>query len=391
MKQTSSPSPHLRPFGGDEQQTTAVELLFDLVYVFAITQLSHLVISHLNLTGTAQAVFLLWVVWWAWIYTTWMVNWFDPGSGKVRLVLIGCSLASLLMASAIPTAFGGNALLFAACYTTLQVGRNVAAVSLLGRSHALRLVLERICVWSAFSGSLWIAGGLAPESLRVAFWGPALIVDLAAPLLGYRTPGLGRAHTDDYPVEGGHFAERFQSFVIIALGESIVVTGASAAAKGLGGVTIVALATAFLVSGGLWWLYFGEVAENSRAHLRSAEDTGALARDAYTYLHLPIVAGIIMVAVGDDLLISSPNRTLSAAGMAMAVGGPALYLAGESLFRLRMIGSVSPKRMLAILLLAVFGAAAGELSALAVSLVVAALLGALAAWEYPPVQAPPKR
>ncbi len=391
MKQISATSTHLRPRGGEEQQTTAVELLFDLVYVFAITQLSHLVIAHLDLTGTAQAVFLLWVVWWAWIYTTWMVNWFDPRSGKVRLVLIGCTLASLLMAAAIPTAFGGNALLFAACYTALQVGRNVASVSLLSRSHALRMVLERICVWSALSGVLWIAGGLAPASLRLAFWGPALLVDLAAPLLGYRTPGLGRAHTDDYPVEGGHFAERFQSFVIIALGESIVVTGASAAAKGLGGLTIVALGTAFLVSGGLWWLYFGEVAENSRAHLRSAADTGALARDAYTYLHLPIVAGIIMVAVGDDLLISSPDGALSAAGMTMTVGGPALYLAGESLFRLRMIGSVSAKRALAIVLLALFGAAAGGLPALAVSVVVAALLGALAAWEYPTVQAPNPR
>ncbi len=179
--------------------------------------------------------------------------------------------------------------------------------------------------------------------------------------------------------------------MIIALGESIVVTGASAAAKGLGGLTIVALGTAFLVSGGLWWLYFGEVAENSRAHLRSAADTGALARDAYTYLHLPIVAGIIMVAVGDDLLISSPDGALSAAGITMTVGGPALYLAGESLFRLRMIGWVSAKRALAIVLLALFGAAAGGLPALAVSVVVAALLGALAAWEYPTVQAPNPR
>ena len=242
-------------------------------------------------------------------------------------------------------------------------------------------------MWSVLSGALWIAGGLAAESLRLAFWGPALLVDLSAPLLGYRTPGLGRAHTDDYPVEGGHFAERFQSFVIIALGESIVVTGASAAAKGLGGLTITALIAAFLVIGGLWWLYFGEVAENSRAHLAAAEDTGALARDAYTYLHLPIVAGIIMVAVGDDLLISSPDAALSIAGMAMTVGGPALYLTGETLFRLRMIGSVSPKRVLAIIALAVFGAAGGTLSALAVTVGVAILLVALAAWEYPPVPA----
>jgi low temperature requirement protein LtrA len=290
------------------------------------------------------------------------------------------------MSAAIPTVFGANALLFAGSYTALQVGRNLAATLLLSRTHALRVVFERILVWSVLSGVLWIAGGLADESMRLVFWGPALLVDLSAPLLGYRTPGLGRARTDEYPVEGGHFAERFQSFVIIALGESIVVTGASAATKGLDGLTIVALVSAFLVIGGLWWLYFGEVAENSRAQLAGAEDTGALARDAYTYLHLPIVAGIIMVAVGDELLISSPDGVLSTAGMVMTVGGPALYLAGESLFRLRMIGSVSLKRIITIAGLVVLGAAAGALSALAVSFAVALILSALAAWEYPPVR-----
>ncbi len=377
-------SPHLRPRDGQEQPTTSVELLFDLVYVFAVTQLSHLLIGDLTPAGAGRAAFLLLVVWWAWIYTTWMVNWFDPGSAKVRLVLIACTLASLLMSAAIPTAFGENALLFAGAYVAMQVGRNVAAASLLPASHSLRLTFQRIVVWSLGSGVLWIAGALAPSSLRLAFWGPALALDLIAPVLGYRTPGLGSSRTSDYPVEGGHFAERFQAFIIIALGESIVVTGATAAGRGLTTVVVLALAVAFVGTGALWWLYFGEVAEHSRRALAAAQDTGSLARDAYTYLHLPIVAGIIMVAVGDDLLIAGPLKSPSAAAALMIVGGPIVYLAGETLFRIRMIRSASAKRLAAILTLLVLAPLAAVLSSLALSVTVAAVLTALALWEYQP-------
>ncbi len=322
------------------------------------------------------------MIWWAWIYTTWMVNWFDPASAAVRFVLVMASLASLLMSSAIPSAFGANAPLFAGAYVTLQVGRNCAAAALLTREHALRVTLERILYWSVLSGALWLVGAFVSDHLRLALWGPALLIDLVAPILGYWVPRLGRLQSNDYPVEGGHFAERFQSFIIIALGESIVVTGATASAKGLSTTVVIALAGAFLGTGALWWLYFGEVAEHSRRRLAEAEDTGVLARDAYSYLHLPIVAGIIMVAVGDDLLIAAPNDVPSLAGIVMMVGGPALYLAGESLFRLRMIGSVNPKRVSALTALALLGMLASVVSALAVSGLVAVLLSALALWEY---------
>jgi low temperature requirement protein LtrA len=327
------------------------------------------------------------VVWWAWIYTTWMVNWFDPASGAVRLVIVGAALASLLMSAAIPSAFGTGALLFAGSYVALQVGRNCAGAALLSRDHALRETFERIVAWSLASGVLWIVGALAPSSVRFALWGPALAIDLAAPIAGYWTPGRGRSLTSDYTIDGGHFAERFQAFIIIALGESIVVTGATASSQGLSTTVVFALAVAFLSSGALWWLYFGEVAEHSRRHLAASEDPGRLARDAYTYLHLPIVAGIIMVAVGDDLLIAHPHHALSNFGIVMMVGGPAVYLVGETLFRLRMIGTACPKRVTCILALCALGLLAGGLPALALSGAVAAVLTALALWEYEPLRA----
>ncbi len=375
------PSRHLRPRNGDPQPTTAVELLFDLVYAFAVTQISHLLIGRLTYTSVAHAALLLWVVWWAWIYTTWMVNWFEPASSPVRLVVVFGALASLLMAAAIPTAFTATPLLFAAAYVVLQVGRNAAARWLLEDDHALRVVFERILVWSLLSAVFWITGALAPSSWRFALWGAALLIDFVAPIVGYWTPGRGRSGTTDYPVDGGHFAERFQSFIIIVLGESIIVTGAAASARGLSSSSAFALAIAFLITGGLWWLYFGVVAENSKQHIANAEDPAVLARDAYTYLHLPIVAGVIMVAVGDDFLVSDANASLSTAGLIMLVGGPALFLAGENAFRLRMIGSIGSKRAVAVATLCLAGVAVRDLPALAVGAIVAGLITLLALWE----------
>jgi low temperature requirement protein LtrA len=310
-----------------------------------------------------------------------MVNWFEPASGPVRLIVVLGALTSLLMAAAIPTAFTATPLLFAAAYVVLQVGRNAASRWLLDHDHALRIVFERILVWSLLSAVFWVAGALAPDSWRFVLWGVGLLVDLVAPIVGYWIPGGGRSGTTDYPVDGGHFAERFQSFVIIVLGESIVVTGAAASARGLTMSSVFALAVAFLITGGLWWLYFGVVAENSKQHLAKVEDPAVLARDAYSYLHLPIVAGVIMVAVGDDFLVSDARASLSTAGLVMLVGGPALFLAAENMFRFRMIGSIGSKRAVAVAALCLVGVAAGALPALAVGAIVAGVLAVLALWE----------
>ena len=185
----------------------------------------------------------------------------------------------------------------------------------------------------------------------------------------------------DWDVEGAHFAERFQSFVIIALGEAIVITGATASARGLTTSGVIALIVAFLISGILFWLYFGEVAEHSLSDIATAEDPGSLARDAYTYLHLPIVAGIIMVAVADDLLVSHPSSHLTTAGVVMAAGGPALYLLGESMVRLRMVRQVSPRRLTCVAALLVLGLLGRDMSAIALSSSVAAALAILAVSE----------
>jgi low temperature requirement protein LtrA len=389
-------SAHLRARDGSRQETTPTELFFDLVYVFAVTQISHLVIdAELSRASIAQAAFLLLVVWWAWIYATWMVNWFDPASTRVRLIIACVTLTSLLMSAAIPTAFGSEAWLFAGAYVFMQVGRNVAATALIDPEHHLRRVFQRLIAWSLLSAPLWLAGAALDDSARPWLWGAALALDVIAPLVGYVTPGLGRSTTGDWDVEGAHFAERFQSFVIIALGESIVITGATASARGLTASSVLALAVAFFVSGSLFWLYFGEMAKGSMSTIAESDDPGGLARDAYTYLHLPIIAGIIMVAIADDLLVSHPSDHLTTAGAVMATLGPAVYLLGESAVRLRMIGRVSRKRLITVAALIVLCLLGTHMSALALTICVAAVLATLALWEAgrlplpPPREAPP--
>ena len=385
MTLTPAPARHLRPRGeGVEQPTTTIELFFDLVYVFAITQLSHMILDDLTVAAVGRAAFLLLIVWWAWIYTTWMANWFDPGSPAVRTVLTAVMLASLLMAAALPGAFGHDGVLFAVSYVALQVGRNAAAAALLGRDHRLRDIFERLVVWSAVSGALWLAGAALPGDRRLLLWIPAVVLDLCAPVAGYWLPGRSRAVTSDYDIEGAHFTDRCQAFIIIALGESIVVTGATAAGAGLTATVVLCLGLAFLETAALWWLYFGAVAERSRLVMSNCEDPGRLARDAYTYLHAPIVAGIIAVAVGDDLLIAGPGDALHGVGLAMVLGGPALYLVGESLFRLRITGAANAERLAVAALLVLLVPLGSQISALALTATVTSLLSALALWELRP-------
>ena len=291
-------------------------------------------------------------------------------------------LGSLLMAAALPEAFGEHALLFAASYVALQVGRNVAAAWLLKRRHRLRDVFERLVVWSAASGVLWLAGATLDGDQRLMLWIPALALELAAPAAGYWLPGRGRAVTTDYDIEGTHFAERCQVFIIIALGESIVVTGATASAAGLTSTVVLCLVVAFVETAALWWLYFGATTEHARVTISTCDDPGRLARDAYTYAHLPIVAGIIATAVGTDLLIAEPHEAPDGVGVAMILGGPALFLLGESLFCWRMTGATNVKRVAVAALLDPARAARRARSASSCSASSSpSLLPALAVWE----------
>lgn len=370
---------------GIAQPVTTVELFFDLVYVFAITQLTQLVLGDLTMGTVARATFLLLVVWWAWICTTWMANWLDPDSPAVGTLLTGVMLASLLMAAAIPRAFGADGVLFAVSFVMLQVGRSAAAAYLLRKDHPLRDVFQRVAAWSVLGGVLWLAGSALDGDSRLFLWAPALLVEFCAPVAGYWLPGRGRAATTNWDIEGSHFTGRCEAFIIITLGESIVLTGATAAHVGLSATVSLSLGVAFFETAALGWLYFGAAAERTRDTMRTCEDPGRLARDAYTYLHVPIVAGIIAVAVGDDLLIAGPNDAAHGVGLIVVLGGPVLFLVGESLFRMRVTGDpANAKRLAVAAVLLVLTPVGDRVSALALSAAVVVLLIGLALWELVP-------
>jgi low temperature requirement protein LtrA len=329
-----------------------LELFFDLVYVFAITQLSHLLLDHPTVGGALETLFLLLVVWWAWQYTTWFTNWFDPDALPVRLMLGAVMLASLVMSVAIPEAFGERGLMFALAYVAIQVGRTVFAVLALGASHPLSGDFRRILAWFAASGVLWVAGGLVEGEARYVVWLLALGVDYSGPAARYRTPWLGRSHTQEWTIEGAHFAERCQLFVIIALGESILVTGTTFGEAEFSAAAVAAFGVAFLGSGALWWIYFARSAYDASETIAHSEDPGRLARSAYTYFHLPMIAGIIAVAAADELTVAHPGDPGTFASVSLTLGGAALFVAGNGLFLWAVSGRVLWSRLLAVVALA---------------------------------------
>ena len=375
--------PIIRTRGQGEQRATFFELFFDLVYVFAVTQVSHHLLDDISWATAAETTFMLVALYWAWTYTTWMTNWFDPDTVPTRLVLVFVMAASLLMAVAIPEGFGEYALLFACGYSGLQIGRNTFVVAVTPRGR-FNQNYRQILGWSVLSAPLWVAGGIVDaETARWVLWLGALGLDLAGPLAKYWLPGMGTTPMSQWQIEGAHFGERFQLFVIIALGESIVLAGATASDTGLSVDVVAALLLALLSSTALWWLYFGEVAGAVLERIRgaTADERGQIGRDIYTYLHLPIVAGIVLVAVADELVIAHPTDDLHDGGALVALGGPALFLAGLMACAARIGQTQSAPRAVAIVaLLAAVPLAAGS-DGLIVSALLTALLAALVVTE----------
>jgi len=324
---------------GVSQRASSLELFYDLVFVFAITQVSHLLLAHLTWTGVLQSLIVLLAVYWSWNYTTWTTNELDTETVPVRLLLLGLMLVSLLMSVAIPRAFEDQALLFAGTYVAIQVGRHSFLTFAAADSGTVeRERAGRILTWFAVVGVIWVAGALIEGTGRYVLWLIALALDYFAPLVTYRVPGRRRLPPETWNVGTEHFAERFGLFIILALGESIVITGGITSELVLDVKTIVAFVMAFLASAAIWWLYFTSVAALGEHYLEIADHRTTLARDAYTYLHVVFVAGIILSAVGDELVIAHPLEILPPYEVAAVAAGPVVYLLAHTLFAHRLTG-----------------------------------------------------
>ncbi|MGN6285248.1 MAG: low temperature requirement protein A [Afipia sp.] len=363
-------------------RVTFVELFFDLVFVFAITQISHTLLAHFSPLGILQTAILMFAVWWVWVFTSWITNWLDPERTPVRVMLFGLMIAGLLLSTSIPKAFESRGLSFALAFVVMQVGRSLFFLWAVPKSEQIhRKNLARIAAWLSVSGVFWIAGGLSDSHVRLWLWMVALAIEYAGPAMRFRTPGLGASSIEDWAVEGGHMAERAGLFIIIALGESIVVTGATFAEAAWSAPVILSFLTALLGSIAMWWIYFHIGAEAGSEEISKAQDSGRLARLAYTYIHLPIVAGIVVSAVGDELLLAHPDGHSGLKEVLSIVGGPLLYLAGVILFKRSIHGRLQLSHLVGICALAVLMLAGHALPPLPLAGVTAGILLIVAAWE----------
>jgi low temperature requirement protein LtrA len=310
-----------------------VELLFDLVFVFAVTQLSHTLLGELTLDNLVRVTMLFLAVWWVWMYTAWTTNWLDPERLAVRICLFALIVVGLFLSVSIPHSLAERGMVFAAAYVSMQVGRTLFVLWALRREPGrLAQTYRRMAVWFMVSGALWIVGGFAEPALRLAWWTLALAIEFLGPWALFWVPGLGRSSVTDWNVDGGHMAERCALFVIIALGESLLVTGATFAELSWDVPTLAAFFSAVLGSILMWWIYFDTGAERAQHRIAHAGDPGRTARSAYTYVHIVIVAGIIVCAVADELVLVHPGHGSDAALMTI-LGGPACYLAGAAWFK----------------------------------------------------------
>ena len=338
---TSSPRrTHLREGADADHRVNAMELFFDLVFVFAVTQLSHYLLEHHDLMGALQTLVMFLAVWWAWMYTAWATNWLDPDRAPVRLVLALVMMLSLVMSSTLPKAFGAYGLLFALAYVVTQVGRTAYTAWAKGEwQPGARINLTRATIYFLISAPFWIAGGLDPDPFRrLVWWAGALAIEYAGPKLFFVVPGLGRSTVEQWDISGAHMAERCALFIIISLGEGVLVTGATFTGLEKTLPTIAAFLTAFIGTVAMWWIYFDVGARRGSDVIEHEAHPGLIAREAYTYTHIPIVAGIIVLAVADEMVLAHPTGHIDPFFVGALIGGAFLFLGGTMTFK-RMTSS----------------------------------------------------
>jgi low temperature requirement protein LtrA len=363
-------------------RVTYAELFFDLVFVYAVTQISHTLLGRFTPIGAVQVTLLLLAVWWVWVFTAWITNWLNPERTPVRILLFLLMLGGLVLSNSIPEAFETRGLYFACAYAAMQVGRTAFLVVATPRERKLdRHNAIRILAWLSLSAVFWILGGFAEGSSRLVLWGVAVAIEYISPAARFWVPVLGGSPVDAWAVEGGHMAERCAGFIIIALGEAIVVNSATFSELTLTSEAVAAFVSALLTSIAMWWIYFDKGAEAGSELISKSAESGRLARLAYTYLHMPIVAGIILSAVADELTLKHPLGHSDPRVVISAVGGPLVFLIGTILFKHSIRGFLQLSHCVGITAFVVLAWFAHDLSPLALSAATTALLIAVAVWE----------
>lgn len=376
---------------GHHAEVTSVELFFDLVFVIAVTQISHALLEDLTWSGALRAGMLLLTIWWAWIDTAWITNWLDPQKPLVRLLLFILMGVGLVISSALPEAFGERGLAFALAFVVFQLGRTAFMLWAVRRDASLRQNFVRIAIWYGVSAVFWLAGGFAEGDLRLYLWLIAVLLDAMSPIVNFWVPGLGHSDTHEWTIDGGLMAERSGLFVMIALGESVLVTGTAFTELEWTPALILAMTVSLLQSIAMWWIYFGQHAGAAAAAIGRSDDPGGIARFAYTYVPILLIAGIVVSAVGDEMVLAHPDGHLDTSAILVLIGGPALFLVGAVLFKLAVFKYWSIPRLIGLGLMLALYPLAGGLSPLLLSTAATCIMIALAAWEVVDIARHPER
>ena len=361
------------PEEGAEKRVAPLELFFDLVFVFALTQITYLMSENPTWEGLGQGMLVLAALWWAWGAYAWLTNYIDTERDTERLLMLGAMAAMLVAALATPHVFGDNALIFGVAYAGVRWLHIFIFAE--ANEHVDTATAVRVLARTALPAPLLLIGAAFFDGAAQALiWVVALSIDFAGPFVfGVR----------GFRVSAGHFAERFGLIVIIALGESIVAIGAGIAGVELDTGLVVAAVLGVALSAALWWAYFDMTALLSEEHFRNlhGEERVLVARDAYSYLHLPLIAGILLMALGVKKTLGHVDEPLGTVPAVALFGGIALYYAAHVAFRLRMAHALSRERLVAALISLALIPVATEVDSLVALGIAAALAALLIAYE----------
>ncbi len=358
----------------EDERVTPLELFFDLVFVLALTQCTTLIAHDPTWGGMLKGLLVLGMLWWSWVGYAWLTSVVDPEEGAVRLVIFVAMAAFLVSALCVPGAFGADALLFACAYAVVRIAHIVLFMLASRDDEALRRSVLGLAGSTAVGAGLLFVAAATSGGVRVGLWGLALLLDAGGPLL------FGQ---DGWKLVPGHFAERHGLIVIIALGESIVAIGVGAKAS-IDASVVVAGLLGVAVGAALWWVYFDVtaiVAGRRLAKAKEGHERNGIARDSYSYLHFPMVAGIALIAVGLKVTLAHVDSSLKIVPATALLGGAALYLLAHVAFRLRNMHTLSVRRLVCAAVLLALLPAGASLPALWTLGILAALLAALIVYE----------
>ncbi|MEV4810116.1 low temperature requirement protein A [Micromonospora avicenniae] len=352
------------------QRATLLELFFDVFYVAMFAQLSMQFAKDPSWAGLGQSLLLLLAAWWTWSVTTLATEFYDPRLRVIQGVIAGTLFGVVLMAVAVPGAYGGRGLLFACAYVGLHVVRGILLIVAL-RRHRAHARAERFLFWFVVSGSLWLAGGFVDPAWRAPVWAGALVVDYVAAALRYPTPKRGRVPLDEYDELSVHFPERYQQIAILVLGELALMATLQFGSAVYTPVRVVAFLTAIAIALLFWQIY---VVQTGRFVDRSAHQRPRRAVRLAPYVYAGLVSGVIATSAGAELVLHEPVGTTPVSWVVLIVGGPVLYVLGRMGSEYALLGQLSRSRLGWLALLVGVAPALTALAPIVVMIVTTAVL-----------------